>query len=197
VYGFFSPARAPPRDLAGVREAAYHRANGMTNPTKSSAADWTTGTVTELRHVAAGVLSGERGGHTLRPTELVHEAWLKLQGGVLPADASRIALAAHAMRETLVDHARRRGAQKRGGGRAREELDERAVAAERDAYVVALDEALDQLAELDPELARVVELRFFAGLDTDAVALALGLSPRTVKRRWQLAKAWLHRRIGP
>jgi len=172
-------------------------------------ADWTTGTVAELRRVAAGVLAREHRGHTLRPTELVHEAWLKLRGHVPPdvsdvanvanvADtASRVALAAHAMRETLVDHARRRGAVKRGGGRTPEPLDERAVAVERDAYVVALDEALDRLAELDPELARVVELRFFAGLDVDAVARALALSPRTVKRRWQLAKAWLHRRIGP
>jgi RNA polymerase sigma factor (TIGR02999 family) len=107
------------------------------------------------------------------------------------------------MREALVEHARRRGALKRGEGRAPLALDTApdasAAAADphaRDAYVVALDAALDELALLDAELARVVELRFFAGLGTDEVARELALSPRTVKRRWQLAKAWLHERIA-
>ncbi len=156
---------------------------------------WTTGSYAELRAVAAGCLAGERRGHTLAPTELVHEAWLKLRGAPLPAEASRLALAAHAMRETLVDHARRRAALKRGEGRVPLALDPSVAASERDAYVVALDEGLRELAALDSELARVVELRFFAGMDNEAVAQALSLSPRTVKRRWQLAKAWLHRRI--
>ena len=158
---------------------------------------WTTGTYAELRQVAAGVLAGERRGHTLAPTELVHEAWLKLCRHPPPPDASRLALAAHAMRESLVDHARRRGAQKRGEGRTPVALaaDARESAVARDAYVVAIDAALDELSLFDPELARVVELRFFAGLENDAIAAALALSPRTVKRRWQLAKAWLHRRI--
>ncbi len=159
---------------------------------------WTTGTYAELRRLAAGYLARERRAHTLAPTELLHEAWLKLRAHPAPLDSSRLALAAHAMREALVDHARRRGAQKRGEGRTplALPLDEGAVAAERDAYVVALDAALDELSAFDAELARVVELRFFAGLETEAVAEALALSPRTVKRRWQLAKAWLHRRVA-
>jgi RNA polymerase sigma factor (TIGR02999 family) len=152
--------------------------------------------------VAAGTLAHERRAHTLAPTELVHEAWLKLRGSASPDTAARVALAARAMREVLVDHARRRNARKRGDGRRPEALPEAvyasAQAEERDAYLVALDEALHALSAIDPELARLVELRFFAGLDTDGVARALALSPRTVKRRWQLAKGWLHRCItGP
>jgi RNA polymerase sigma factor (TIGR02999 family) len=154
---------------------------------------WTTGTYTELRGIAAALLARERHGHTLAPTELVHEAWLKVRRGVAPR--SRVALAASAMRAALVDHARRRNASKRGAGAAALSLCTETAAEERDAYLVALDEALDELAGHDAELARLVELRFFGGLDPDAVARALGLSPRTAKRRWQLAKAWLHRRI--
>jgi RNA polymerase sigma factor (TIGR02999 family) len=156
-------------------------------------AGWTTGTYAELRRVAAALLARERAGHTLAPTELVHEAWLKLRGGDEPR--ARVALAASAMREALVDHARRRTAQKRGAGARPLALEQETAAAERDAYVVALDEALRELARLEPELARLVELRFFGGLDAGNVARALGLSERTVKRRWPLAKAWLHRRI--
>lgn len=163
--------------------------------TNSAHARWTTGTYGELRRVAAGALARERRGHTLAPTELVHEAWLRLREAELPAGTAHTALAAHAMREALVDHARRRGALKRGQGRVPLELDEERAAEERDAYVVALDEALGELAALDAELARLVELRFFGGLDTDELARALALSPRTVKRRWQLAKGWLHERI--
>lgn len=154
---------------------------------------WTTGTYAELRRVAAALLARERRAHTLAPTELVHEAWLKLRGGAAPR--ARVALAASAMREALVDHARRRTARKRGAGTLALALDPECAAVERDAYVVALDEALRELARLEPELARLVELRFFGGLEAEAVARALGLSTRTVKRRWPLAKAWLHRRI--
>jgi RNA polymerase sigma factor (TIGR02999 family) len=163
----------------------------------SGAERWTTGTYAELRALAAGYLARERAAHTLAPTELVHEAWLKLRRSPSPDAASRVGLAAHAMREALVEHARRRAALKRGEGRAPRALEEVERAAHaRDAYVVALDAALDQLAGVDPELARLVELRFFAGLDTEALAAALALSPRTVKRRWQLAKAWLHQQVA-
>lgn len=165
-------------------------------PIPAAPARWTTGTYSELRELAAGYLALERRGHTLAPTELVHEAWLKLRAWPPPIGASRIALAAHAMREALVDHARRRTALKRGEGRAPLALEESTAAVERDAYVVALDGALEELTGFDPELARLVELRFFAGLENEAVGAALGLSPRTVKRRWLLAKGWLHRRIG-
>ena len=154
---------------------------------------WTTGTYAELRRVAAVLLARERRGHTLAPTELVHEAWLKLRAGNTPR--SRVGLAASAMRAALVDHARRRTAAKRSTGGVTLQLEPEAVALERDAYVVALDQALGELAEFDRELAHLVELRFFGGLEPEAVARALGLSPRTVKRRWQLAKAWLHQRI--
>ena len=153
---------------------------------------WTTGTYAELRRVAAALLARERRPHTLAPTELVHEAWLKVRRGA--AARSRIALAGGAMRAVLVDHARRRTAQKRGEGVAPLTWIE-AEAAERDAYLVALDQALHELSLADPELAELVELRFFGGLPNEAVARSLALSPRTVKRRWLLAKAWLHRRI--
>lgn len=179
----------------------------MKESPQPSAGAWTTGTYAELRRMAAGALAREHRAHTLAPTELVHEAWLKLRATPLSADPSRLALAARAMRETLVDHARRRGALKRGEGRAPLSLErgegrvplalalEDSPAAERDAYVVALDEALRELALHEPELARVVELRFFGGLDEAELARAVALSPRTVKRRWQLAKGWLHERI--
>ena len=159
----------------------------------SSPGGWTTGTYAELRRVAASLLARERRAHTLAPTELVHEAWLKVRAGAAPR--SRLALASSAMRAALVDHARRRTALKRGAGSAGLELDAEAAALERDAYVVALDGALAELTTFDRELAELVELRFFGGLEPDAVARALGISPRTAKRRWQLAKAWLHRRI--
>src|SRR5262245_543768 len=129
---------------------------------------WTTGTYAALRRAAAAALAGEHGVRTLAPTDLVHEAWLKLNGAAAPAGSSSVALAAHAMRETLVEHARRRNALKRGAGRRPHELDPETRAAERDAYLVALDEALRELSNAAPELARLVELRFFAGLDADA-----------------------------
>jgi len=165
------------------------------NPAEAGPGAWTTGTYAELRRVAAGLIARERRAHTLAPTELVHEAWLKVRGGA--GARSRVALAASAMRAALVDHARRRSAAKRGAGAARLALDPAQAASERDAYVVALDEALDELAGHDRALAQLVELRFFGGLAPDELARALGLSPRTLERRWQLAKAWLHRRIAP
>ena len=163
-----------------------------------TAGNWTTGTYRELRRAAASALAREQRRHTLAPTELVHEAWMKLRAAELPPDPAHLGLAARAMREALVDHARRRGARKRGEGRTPLALEHETQADERDEYVVALDAALVELQASDAELARLVELRFFAGLSTEDVARALSLSPRTVKRRWQLAKGWLHRRIaGP
>jgi len=162
------------------------------------ARDWTTGTYAELRRAAAARLQGERAGHTLAPTELVHEAWLRLTAAPPPPEVERARAAAQVMRAVLVDHARRRTALKRGGGRRPLELEEARAAEERDAYVERVDEALRELEARDPDLARVVELRFFGGFGTDEIARVLALSPRTVKRRWQLAKAWLHRRVtGP
>jgi RNA polymerase sigma factor (TIGR02999 family) len=148
-----------------------------------------------LRRVADRVLRGERPDHTLAPTDLVHEAWLRMRGTTAAPGADDRLLAAHVMRQVLVDHARRRAAAKRAGDRRGDREDPDQLALERDDYVVALDEALSDLARIDRELAHVVDLRFFGGLSVEETAAALALSPRTVKRRWQLAKAWLHREI--
>lgn len=154
----------------------------------------------ELRRLAANRLRGERDGHTLQATALVHEAYLRL------VDQTRVewrnrahffAIAARMIRRILVDHARRRQADKRGGGNVRVTLDERLVGATaREVDLLALDDAMRALAELDPELAHLVELRFFSGLTIAETAEALEISPATVKREWAAARAWLHRRIG-
>jgi RNA polymerase sigma factor (TIGR02999 family) len=154
----------------------------------------------ELRGLAAGYMAGERAAHTLQPTALVHEAWVRLMGteaGVWKDRAHFIGFAALAMRRVLVDHARRRRAEKRGGGR-REPLDAVvAVFEERGADLVALGEALERLEALDPELARIVERRFFAGATNAEVAADLGGSERTVERGWSTARAWLRAELGP
>src|SRR5262249_42837332 len=130
---------------------------------------------------------------------LVHEAWLRLapHGGMSVRGRGHfLAIAARAMRHVLVDNARRVHAQKRGGDRERVALlDEPAATHERDPDLLAVDEALTRLAQLDPRKARVVELRFFGGLELEETAEVLGVSVATVKRDWVLAKAWLHREI--
>ena len=150
----------------------------------------------ELRRLGHNVLRGERTGHTLATTGLVNEAYFKL------VDQSRVewrdrghffGVAARAMRQILVDYARRRGAAKRGGGVRVIALEEGQVPAEERAdALLAVDEALARLAEHDPALARVVECRFFAGLTEEETAEAMGTSPRTVQRQWRRAKAWLY-----
>lgn len=153
----------------------------------------------ELRRLAARYMRAESEGHTLQPTALVHEAYLRL---VNQADASWqnrahfFAVAAQAMRNILVDHARGLRAAKRGGGGHKLPLNEAAdVAFERGEYVVALDEALSRLAAFDPQQGRVVELRFFGGLTIEETAEVLGISPKTVQRDWLMARAWLHREV--
>jgi RNA polymerase sigma factor (TIGR02999 family) len=151
----------------------------------------------ELRQLAALKLGHETPGQTLQPTALVHEAYLRLVGaGEEPHWDSRghfFAAAAEAMRRILVENARRKGSRKRGGGRARADLDVSELAApELHEDVLALDEALDQLAAADPEAARLVQLRYFAGLTLSEAAQVLGVSPRTVDRLWAYARAWLH-----
>jgi RNA polymerase sigma factor (TIGR02999 family) len=152
----------------------------------------------ELRALAAGQLKRERPGHTLQPTALVHEAFVKLSGGgAVHADDRRhfVAIAARAMRQVLVDHARRRMADKRGGGMVRTTLGGDEPAVELDpAGVVDLDRALE---ELDERQRRVVELRFFAGLEETEVAQVLGVTPRTVRRDWVKARAWLYAALYP
>ena len=154
----------------------------------------------ELRHQAARYLRRERPGHTLQTTALIHEAYLRLIDAKDVHWQSRahfFAIAANLMRRILVEHARRRDADKRGGSHVRVQLDEAlAVAVESDVDLLAIDEALDRLAAIDPQQARVVELRFFSGLSVEETAAALGVSPKTVKRDWSVARAWLRREIG-
>ena len=153
----------------------------------------------ELRRLAAAYIRRERPGYTLQPTALVNEAYLRL----LKDDPARwqnrahfCAIAAHSMRQILIERARARDAQKRGGARARVTLDEALVAGgERSIDLVALDEALRRLAAVDPEQARLVELRFFGGLTVEETAEAMNVSPATVKRHWTVARAWLAREL--
>jgi RNA polymerase sigma-70 factor, ECF subfamily len=153
----------------------------------------------ECRRIAARQLGVERGDHTLSPTALVHELYLRLVDQRRAGWKNRAhfyAIAARLMRRVLVDHARRRLALKRDGARALVAFaDADAGGDERVADVLAIDEALDRLAERDPQQQRVVELRFFAGLSVEETAHVLGCSPRTVKREWALAKAWLYREL--
>jgi RNA polymerase sigma-70 factor, ECF subfamily len=152
----------------------------------------------ELRRVAAAYLRRERPGQTLQPTALVNEAYVRL-AGQHPRFQNRAhfcAIAANAMRQILVERARARHAQKRGGGAARVTLDEGlARAPEPPVDLGALDQALTRLAALDPQQARIVELRFFGGLSVEETAEALGVSPATVKRHWSVARAWLAREL--
>jgi RNA polymerase sigma factor (TIGR02999 family) len=155
----------------------------------------------ELRRRAAAQLRRERRGHTLQPTALVHEAYLRLvdQDVAWKSRAHFFSLASEMMRRVLVDHARGRKADKRAGG-TRVELDEAlAISEERDVDLVLLDQALAELSDLDPRHGRIVELRFFGGLTLEETASVLGISPATVKREWTLARAWLYGRLkrGP
>jgi len=153
----------------------------------------------ELRRIAQRQFRGERGDHTLQATGLVHEAFVKLVGqhSIPAADRGQFfAVAAQIMRRILVDHARGKRAGKRGGGAPVLELADDLVAAERGVDLIKLDEALAALAEIDPEQAKLVELRYFAGLTIEDTADALGVSPATVKREWTTAKAWLRRELA-
>ena len=149
----------------------------------------------ELRGLAASYLRRERQGHTLQPTALVNEAYLKLvdQRQVRWQNRAHfLGVAAQQMRRILVDHARAHNAEKRGGEFQKLSLDENVdVSGERASELVALDEALKRLAEMDEQMSRVVELRYFGGLSVEETAELLGVSAPTVKRKWRMAKAWL------
>jgi RNA polymerase sigma-70 factor, ECF subfamily len=151
----------------------------------------------ELRRLAGRYLNRERQGHTFQTQDLIHEAFLRLIGQRQADWQNRshfFAIAAQMMRRILVDHARSRGARRHGGDVRQLVLDDAMdVAVHRDADLVALDEALTDLARVDESLARIVELRFFGGLDHDEIASLLGVSNPTVRRRWRVAKAWLYR----
>jgi len=154
----------------------------------------------ELRRRAAAYLRRERPNHTLQPTALVHEAYLRLIDQRQDNWASRdhfFAIAAQAMRRILVDHARGRHRQKRGGSNEDLPLEDALLAAadESNVDLIALDEAMKRLAKLDPQQERIVELRYFGGLSLDEAANALSISRATAARDWQVAKAWLHREM--
>ena len=155
----------------------------------------------ELRRLAAARLAGEKAGHTLQPTALVHEAYLRLVGGEQPREWSGrghfFAAAAQAMRHILVESARRKAADKRGGGRAKADVDVTdLVAPEQAEELLAVHEALDGLAAADPQAAELVTLRYFAGLSIPEAAEVLGIGARSADRVWAFARAWLRRAVG-
>ena len=149
----------------------------------------------ELRALAGAAMERDRAGHTLQPTALVHEAWIKLAspGALAVNDREHfLALAAKAMRQVLVDHARGKQRDKRGGGREPVTLHSaEAPAGLADVDVLALEEALERLAQYSAQKARIVELRFFGGLSIDEIAHVVGLSSSSVDREWSFARAWL------
>ncbi|WP_022836454.1 sigma-70 family RNA polymerase sigma factor [Salisaeta longa] len=153
----------------------------------------------ELRRIAHFKLLRERQGHTLSTTALVHEAYLKLIDQTQVEWQDRLhffAMSSRIMRNILIDYARKRKAQKRGGDAAHLQLEDAVVAADESADVfLALDKALSQLATVDERLARVVEYRFFGGMQEKEIAELLDLSPRTIRRDWRKAKAWLSRAL--
>lgn len=166
----------PPESADAAAEAVYH----------------------ELRRLAAAFMRRERPGQTLQATALVHEAYLRLaEAGTAWKDRQHfIGVAARSMRQILVDRARARGAQKRWGGMDRVSLSDALVKANNeDRMLPALDEALARLEAIEPELGRIVELRYFVGFTNEETADALHISVATVKRRWSLARAWLFREL--
>jgi RNA polymerase sigma factor (TIGR02999 family) len=155
----------------------------------------------ELRRLAAARMARETPGHTLEPTALVHEAYLRLVGGGDVEWSNRghfFAAAAEAMRRILIERARRSARVRHGGGQRRVELPTGVAGSDAPDLerLLALDQALSRLEARDPEMARVAKLRHFAGLTVDETALAMGVSPRSVNRLWTAARAWLGRELG-
>jgi RNA polymerase sigma factor (TIGR02999 family) len=155
----------------------------------------------ELRSLANNYLRRERDDHTLQPTALVHEAYIKLvdQKNVQWQNRAHFfGVAANIMRRILVDHARKHNADKRGGEFSKEQLEEALVVVsdEKSFELLALDDALEQLAKVDPQKSRIVELRYFGGLSVEETAEVMGISEITVKRHWKMAKAWLYGQIS-
>lgn len=153
----------------------------------------------ELRRMAGGFLRGERRDHTLQPTALVHEAYLRLQDQRQVDWNNRaqfLGVAARMMRRILINHAEAHGAKKRGGGATRVTLDAALdVFEKQDVSAVEVNRALQELEELDPRQAQIAEMRFFGGLTVEETGHALGISPATVKREWNVAKLWLEREM--
>lgn len=182
----------PPGDASPLAEPGSGKEPGLSESTALL--------YSELRRLASYYLRRERGNHTLQATALVHEAYLRLvdQRDIQWGNRNQVmGIAAQLMRRILLDYSRSHQAAKRGGHVEKVYLQEAAiVSTARAADVVALDEALVRLAELDPQQARLVELRFFGGLSIDETADVLEVSPATVKRSWNVAKAWLARELG-
>ena len=153
----------------------------------------------ELRRVAGSLLAGERAGHTLQPTALVHEAWLRLIDAQEVGAGGRgrfLGIAAQAMRRILVEHARARQRLKRGGMWRRVDVDPEVVDPQAEEEILEIDGELEALAGLSERQARIVELRYFSGLSCEEAAEALAVSPRTVEREWRFARAWLSERLA-
>jgi RNA polymerase sigma-70 factor, ECF subfamily len=155
----------------------------------------------QLRGMAQKHLSREKAGHTFQPTALVNEVYLRLvkrRQGPLENRTHFFAVAAQVMRQILIDHARERKAQKRGGEAIRVELEDlHAISANDGDTLLDIDAALTRLAEFDPRQAKVVEMRFFGGLTEDEIAMAIGVTRKTVQRDWVAARAWLHGQLSP
>jgi RNA polymerase sigma factor (TIGR02999 family) len=187
-----SPARSP--------SAAGAAAPPATPPESPDQAGLLAQVYDQLRSIARARLAREAPGHTLQATELVHEAFLKLRGHPALASEDRARFfyaAAEAMRRILIDHARTKGRIKRGGGKKPVIADVAELAADADGdEILALDEAVCRLEKQDADAARVVRLRFFAGLNVEETAEAMGVSERTIKRDWQFARAWLFRELS-
>ena len=153
----------------------------------------------ELRRLAARYMRRENPGHTLQPSALVNEAFLRLvdQRDVRWQNRAHFfGVAAQLMRRVLIDCARKHASGKRGGGTLRVSVSEAVGVAQQATEMIALDRALSGLAEMDPRKGQIVEMKFFGGLTTEEVAAVLGVTPRTIEREWRAAKAWLHRAVG-
>lgn len=155
----------------------------------------------KLKEMAEERMRRERSGHTLQPTALVHEVFLKISEGRAPLqnEAHFFAVAARAMRQVLIDHARTRGREKRGGDRTRVRIDDadgNSTPLKNEIDVIDLHEAMEKLMQHDELAAKIVEMRFFGGMEVEAIALVLGISDRTVRRHWVYAKAWLSREMA-
>ncbi|HVM51372.1 MAG TPA: sigma-70 family RNA polymerase sigma factor [Candidatus Acidoferrum sp.] len=178
-----------------------HLLQGMRDGDQGAAGELLSHVYRELRSIAARMMAGEPAGHTLQPTALVHEAWLRLMGGEsqqFPDRAYFFAALGCAMRRILVESARRKNRLKRGGDLHRVELEQVELAAPiPDDELLALDEALTRLGQTDPRAAEVVNLCFFVGLTQEQAARELEVSISTVERKWAYARAWLYREIHP
>lgn len=174
--------------------------NGTLADTKSESTELTPTIYPELKRIASRHMYKERQGHTITPTVLVNEAYIKLLNGNHLKVADRqhfLAISSRCMRQILVDYSRERNAQKRGGSDTPMTLNEALVdSGERETIdIMQLDEALLKLEQRDPTQVRIVELRFFSGMTNDEIASILGISKATIKRKWVVAKAWLYREM--